>query len=131
MNLCILTVLVFGLYISIIFAQNLPLVVNYDMSHAYEPSSTYLLDVNGQEIFVTNYHGYDYAHFSLGDGLSYFVITTLGQTTSIESYRISPLKYEIKGNVYKNTLNFSVNDPKYLIVKIDSLHELMVVPDPL
>jgi hypothetical protein len=28
-------------------------------------------------------------------------------------------------------LNFSVEDPKYLIVKIDELYELMIVLDPL
>ncbi len=102
------------------------------MSHAYERSTTYLLHVNGQEVFVTNYHGYDYAHFSLGNGSSIFLITKLSQTAPIESYRISPLKYEIKANVYEtNSLNFSIIDPKYLIVKIDDLHELIIVPDPL
>ncbi len=131
MNSYISVVLVFYLYISVIFTQNLPLVINYDMSHAYERSSTYSLHVNGQEVFVTNYHGYDYAHFSLDNGLSYFVITTLSQTTPIQSYRISPLKYEIKGNIYGNILNFSMIDSKYLIVKIDDLHELIIVPDPL
>lgn len=131
MNLRILIVLVSFQYISIIYTQTLPLVVNYDMSHAYESSSTYSLHVNKHKVFVTSYHGYDYAHFSLDNGLSYFVITTLAQTASIQSYRISPLKYEIQGNVYENTLNFSVTDPKYLIVKIDNLHELIIVPDPL
>jgi polygalacturonase len=99
------------------------------MSHAYEQSSTYSLHVNGQEVFVTKYYGYDYAHFSLGNGSSYFVITSLSQTASIKTYRISPLKYEIKGNINENILNFSVTDPKYLIVKIDDLYELMIVPD--
>ena len=128
---CRSIVLVIQLYFSITIAQNLPSVVNYDMSHAYNRSSTYSLHVNGKEVFVTNYHGYDYAHFSLGDGLSSYIITTLSSITSIKSYRISPLKYEIKGNIYGNSLTFSVTDPKYLIVKIDDLHELMIVPDPL
>ncbi len=91
-----------------------------------------MLHVNGQDVFVTNYHGYDYAHFSLGNGSSIFLITKLSQTVSIESYRISPLKYEIKANVYEtSSFNFSMIDPKYLIVKIDDLHELIIVPDPL
>ena len=127
----IATVLGYILCFSLIYAQNPPIVVNYDMSHAYERSATYSLSVNAHEVFVTNYHGYDYAHFSLGNGSSLFMITKLFQTAAVQSYRISPIKHNIHGNIYGNMLIFWVTDPKYLIVKIDDLHELIIVADPL
>jgi hypothetical protein len=55
MNLYILVVITFGSSLEMVFAQDLPLVVNYDPSHVYEYSSTYSLRVNGQEVFVTEY----------------------------------------------------------------------------
>lgn len=127
-KLCISLVILFH---TTLCTDKVPIVVNYDMSHAYERSKTYSLHVNDQEIFVTNYYGYDYAHFSLGNGTSIFQIVKLSSMIPIQFYRISPLKYQINGNISGNTLNFSIVDPKYLIVKIDNSHELIIVSDSL
>ena len=75
-----LIILLLHLCLSIGFTQQLPIVVNYDMSHAYERSASYSLHVNGQEVYVTSYHGYDYAHFSLGNGLSGFMVKKLSES---------------------------------------------------
>lgn len=123
--------LILSLCISLIITSDLPTVVNYDMSHAYNRSTTYSLSVNGKDIFVTNYYGYDYAHFSLDNGRSYLTVSILPSTETIQTYRISPFKYEIKGNSNGNHLNFSIINPKYLIVKVNHLHELIIVADPL
>jgi hypothetical protein len=96
-------------------------------------SNVYSLHADGTPIQVRGYMDYHYAHFAF-DGTVEITITV---PEVINNYKISPLSLELKGQVAGNTLTFSMtqvtdtdNMPRYLVIKINNLKELIVLADP-
>lgn len=106
--------------------------VSYPRPSIYNKSAHFSLRVNGVQMYTVSYAGYDYVQLSMDAGQSHeFRIETLSQGSTIASYNISPKKLGISAKVEGNQLVFSLKDPQYLIVKIDSLKEFVIMVDPM
>ncbi|MDR0546491.1 MAG: hypothetical protein LBG77_02750 [Dysgonamonadaceae bacterium] len=88
----------------------------------YSESTNFQVSVNGQKIPVSTTFGvYEYAHY-LFSGTSNITVTI---QNDIISFNISSLAYEIEGMANGKTLSFTLNQSRYLILKINSLPELI------
>jgi len=88
------------------------------------------LKVNGQDIpIIKAFDNYDYAHFSFNGSIS----LEIAIAETIASYNISPLVYEIRGTLSSDQkkLSFNLAQSRYLIVKINSKRDLIIVADAL
>ncbi|WP_128382462.1 hypothetical protein [Streptomyces cavernae] len=100
----------------------------YPVQSIYERSADYRLTVNGREVPVTRYHGYDIAQFAMGSGSATLAVTKINNT-SIGAYSISPAKLNLGGSVSGPTLTFTVPNDEYLIVKVDGRPRLVIAID--
>ncbi|GLB45470.1 putative glycosyl hydrolases family 28 [Lyophyllum shimeji] len=104
----------------------------YNPPSIYPHSGYFTLTASGQNVPVTAFDGYAYAHFSFGNGPIDLKITSI-QQTSIASFVTSPQKYNLNhtATVFGNTLSFTLDEPKYLIVRLHDVGELIIAADPL
>jgi polygalacturonase len=100
-----------------------------ELPKVYTASTTYALSVNGVDIPVTNYAGYDYAQFSMGSGAATVAVRKLNNT-NVGAASISPLKYGLKAALSGSTATFTMDRPEYLIVKLDGRKQLVLAADP-
>jgi hypothetical protein len=94
-------------------------------------STTYEVKINDRVAFVEKMARFDvpihYARMAY-DGMQPLTIDVYVKE-SISSYTISPRKKNIRASVLHNRLRFSISQPGYLVVKIDSLEYLFLLID--
>ncbi|KAF9465772.1 pectin lyase fold/virulence factor [Collybia nuda] len=98
----------------------------------YPRSGYFSLTVNGQNVPVTAFDGYAYAHFGFGNGAAEIKVTSI-QKAAITSFTTSPQKYgyDTTGRISGNTLTFTMDTPRYLIVRLSEVGEVILAADPL
>jgi hypothetical protein len=102
----------------------------YPVQTIYPHSDNFTLSVNGQNVPVTSFRKYDIAQFALSQGETRISITRNDGIT-INAALISPRKLNLHGEVSGHQLAFTLRSPEFLIVKVDSLPELVLAIDPL
>ncbi|MCK4853706.1 MAG: sulfatase-like hydrolase/transferase, partial [Bacteroidales bacterium] len=108
-----------------------PVIKTYPLPSVYPPSSIYSMEVNGinvpvTEFVVKNKIQYHYAHFSF-TGIANVRINL---KDVVRSYLIRPLPFEISAKAIGSYLNFTLTQPRYLIVDINEHEKLIVLADP-
>jgi hypothetical protein len=98
-----------------------PLSTDFSVSASGTSVPVYAFDRSGS----TDYY---FAHFAFS-GTANITVTALSES-SITTASVSPLAFSIGTTVSGNTLSFSLTQSRYLIVKIDSLKELVIAADP-
>lgn len=78
------------------------------------------------------FDGYAYAHFAFGDGAADLKVTSI-QQSSISGFITSPQKYGYDDSavVFGNTISFTMASPRYIIVRIAGVNEVIIAADPL
>ncbi len=104
----------------------------YPLASCYTESTYYTVKVNGVNVPVAEYkpHGdlqYYFAHLSASGMNTYEV----DGGEAISSFAISPDSYGISGTVNSNTLEFTVNESRYLQIQINSKTVLYLLIDPI
>jgi len=102
----------------------------YPVQAIYPYSRNLTLSVNGQSVPVTSFRKYDIAQFALGTGEARISISR-NDGGKIDSARVSPRKLNLRGEVAGPRFIFTTRSPEFLIVKVDSLPELVLAIDPL
>ncbi len=106
-------------------------VISYPLPSCYTTSSLYTVKADSTNIPVidgtTTFTNYNYCNFSFS-GTTTITITA---SESISTYSISPLHLGITGTKNGNTLTFTLSSSQYLIVKINSLKDLIIAADAL
>lgn len=118
-----------GIDVPVMAATNESTVVTYPLQSCDAVSEQLELTVNGQNVPIVKFmSNYDYCHFSF-DGNAELIITVKNGT--VGSYSISPLALEVAGTVDGNQLRFTLEQSRYLIVKIGTLRDLVIAADDL
>jgi hypothetical protein len=96
-------------------------------------SNQFDVKVNGQKVVVEKIEKFDipvhYAHFACDNsGIINFVISA---NEEIKSFIISPASKQIRGSIQNGNLVFSINEPEYLAIKINSMEYLFLMADSL
>ncbi|KAF2104936.1 pectin lyase-like protein [Rhizodiscina lignyota] len=108
-------------------------IVTYPLPSFYERSRETTLKVNGKEVPVifldSTRWRYDYAQFTMSKGSATIEITTKDKK-AIGSWNISPKKYNIQATATNDTLTFTIDEPKYLIIKKNDCPETVLLIDP-
>ncbi len=98
----------------------------YPLPSCYEASEQAGLTVNGEEAYIIkNQEQYDYCSFAF----SGTVTVQISVNEKIESYSLSPLAKGYEASAKDNVLTFTMDKPEYLIVKINSLREIVICAD--
>lgn len=108
-------------------------VVTYPKAGYTATSSLFSLAVDSTAVEVTDYKDYHYAHISFS-GTGTFKVTS--KTQAISTFDISPHSFGIAATKSGSDLTFTLTQgaiaqPYYLIVKINSLENLVILADPL
>lgn len=120
-------ILSFILFISFV-QHSISQVVAYPLPACYQKSAQFSVAVNSTEIPVTAYTDiYEYASYSFCGQTT----VTITASETIKSFRISPLSLGINATVIDNKLTFTLDQSHYLIVKINSLKDLVIAADDL
>lgn len=97
-------------------------VVTYKVPSFWNESTATSLKVNGQTVpviyFPSGRWQYDWAQFTIGSGTTTIELTALDDAP-ITSWDISPRTLHLKGAVRGSTLSFTINEPLYLIVRLE------------
>jgi len=114
-----------------VMAQTSAAIYAYPLPSIYTNSSCYTLTVNGTNIPVVNYTPvYDYAEFSMSNGIANVRVTAPAQT-NITSDNISPEKLGITGTSNGNTLSFTITNSQHLIISVNGLKPFALCADPM
>ena len=104
--------------------------VSYPLPELYERSEVFQLTVDGKQARTVQFAQYDYAHLSMKEGhATKFRLKALGGN-DITSWSITPKKLGIDAEVDGDELVFSLTDAYYLIIKINTLKEFVLLVDP-
>jgi polygalacturonase len=95
----------------------------------HQLSDTYQVTVNGVNVPVTQYQQCDYAYFSMQGPVNITIAKI--KFNDVGSYSISPQNLGLKATITGNHIDFTLRAPQYLIVKLDSRQELVLMADPL
>jgi polygalacturonase len=90
-------------------------VVIYDPPHGAEPANDFMLEVNGQPVFVYNTRAAAFAYFSFEGKVELKVITA----RPIYNHDIRPVNANIKSIVYRDQIHFSLEKPAKLSVEVN------------
>lgn len=105
--------------------------VSYPRPSIYKKSNIFSLKINGTYMYTVGYTTeYDYVQLSLDEGPETEYRISLNDNTTITDYQISPLNLNIQATAQGNELVFSIKKAHYLIVKINSLREFVILADP-
>ena len=88
-------------------------------------STVFSLHCKEKEIFVEQYITYYYAHFELRSTLH----LTLSSSEPINEFEISPESYGIEGIQDGNSIQFNIDRPGYIMVKINKQHRIFIFAD--
>jgi len=106
-------------------------VVSYPVPSCYTTSPQYTVQADSTNIPVIDssqvFEYYNYCNFSFS-GTTTITITA---SEPINTYNISPLALGITATKSGNTLTFTLSESRYLIVKINSLKDLVIAADDL
>ncbi len=100
----------------------------------YDVNSNYILRVNNQVVPLLEHKYYEYVgapniHLNVLFASFYFTDTVIVEikktSSSIGTYSISPLKFNITPEKTSNTLTFAINSPKQLYIDIDGTEILL------
>jgi hypothetical protein len=101
-------------------------VVSYPLPSCYRVSDQLELEVDAVAVpVISNGAIYDYAGFSMGAP----VTVTIRAKEPVSTCSISPLAFGIEPRIEGSTVTFTLDRPRYLIVKIDELRELAIAAD--
>lgn len=107
-------------------------IVSYEKPSFWDYSPKYELKVNGHNVpviyFPSGRWQYDWAQFTMSSGSATIELTALG-SDPVTEWEISPRKLGIKGQKNGNRLVFTIDEPKYLIVKINDGPEVVLLID--
>lgn len=104
------------------------MIETYSVPSIYSESAYYSVKADNIRIPVISFltdRDYDYAHFSFSGSTT----ITIMAYEPIVTHSISPLAFEIQGAVNENELTFTLDESRYLIVKINNLKELVLIAD--
>lgn len=114
------------LFIFFVGFQAIAKVTNYPLAPCYNRGSQYTLVAGDIDIPVVSFTDvYNFACFSFS-GKQTITITV---SEEIKEYTITPLSLGIKAVVKGNSLTFTMEDSRYLIVRINHLKELAIAAD--
>lgn len=106
-------------------------VVSYPLPSSYTTTSQYTVTADSTNIPVIDtsevFVNYNYCNFSFS-GTTTITITA---SEPINTYNISPKALGITATKSGNTLTFTLSSPRYLIVKINNLKDLVIAADAL
>jgi hypothetical protein len=103
-------------------------VVAYPLPACHDRSGQLTVTAGGEDVPVTAFTGiYDYAHFSHAGPTE----ITLTAAEPVTACSISPLSHGIKGEIKGNSVTFTLDRSRYLIIKINNLRELALAADDL
>lgn len=98
----------------------------YPLASCYTQSEVFSASVNGEALPVNAHNKmYDYARFSF-TGEAKIEVTV---PSEIKTFTVSPLAKEIEAKAEGKTLSFTITESLYMIVKINSYEELIIVAD--
>ncbi|MDR0681580.1 MAG: T9SS type A sorting domain-containing protein [Dysgonamonadaceae bacterium] len=101
-------------------------VASYPLPFCYTESDNFQVSVSGIKVPVSKtWNVYEYAHYSF-EGQTTITITA---KQDIQTFSISSPAYNIQGTKNGKTLTFELNRSLYLIIKINSLPELVIAAD--
>ncbi|MDR1682747.1 MAG: hypothetical protein LBS25_05100, partial [Candidatus Symbiothrix sp.] len=101
-------------------------VASYSLPPCYTESDNFQVSVSGVHVPVSKtWNVYEYAHYSF-EGRTTITVTA---KQDIQTFNISPLAYNIQGTKNGKTLTFELDRSRYLIIKINSLPELVIAAD--
>ncbi len=100
-------------------------VQTYPIPDAAVRSKIYSLSVNGKPVFVQKFKDVNYAHFSFTGNAA--ISVQIGEP--VGNYNISPHHYSIKGKPDGAKLNFSLDRPGKLVVRINDNERLFIFAD--
>ncbi|RDL32393.1 Glycoside hydrolase family 28 protein [Venustampulla echinocandica] len=106
-------------------------VVGYERPSIYPKSGMYSLWVNSTAMQIVAYSGYDYVQLSMSEGYPTEFRLRVIPGGNVDSYNISPEKWQIKPKKDGKDLVFSVVDAHYLIITINGIKEIVICADPL
>lgn len=89
-------------------------------------STVYTLKVNGQDISVEQFKDVSYARFAMSGPVTMMV----GTSEPVGTVQISPLRDNIQGTKSGNTVTFTLNRPRKLMVIINHLEKFFIFADP-
>lgn len=86
-------------------------------------STTYSLFVDGQEVFVEKFKDISYARFIITGEIKLQVKAIANFT----KYTISPISYNIPAEKAGNTISFTLNKPRKLIIQLNGVEEKLFI----
>lgn len=100
----------------------------YDMPACYQEAEGLELSVNGENVPIIEYTDlYNHANFSFDGEVE--VKITIPAEEEIKDFTISPLAHGLEGTVNGNELTFSLEESKYLLIKINDYKVLALAAD--
>lgn len=109
-------------------AANTAAPVVYEVQDCYSLSSVASMTVNGVNVPILAFtKEYDHAQFSFPFPETATITLTFNETVS--SYSVSPLAKGIPASASGNTLTFSITESTYMIVKVNSIKEIIIAAD--
>jgi len=100
----------------------------YPLPSCYVKSEQASVTVDNKDVpVIKNQDQYDYCSFAFDEPIT----VTVTVKDNIKHWSVSPLAKGYTAEASGNTLTFTMNKPEYLIVKIDSLREIVLCADAL
>ncbi len=97
--------------------------VKYTTTPGAEKSKICTLLVNGEEVFVEKFKDVSYARFAFAGNAK----LEIKMLQSVGKYTISPLSYAIPSELQNNTISFSLDRPRKLIVQLEGMAEKLFI----
>lgn len=104
-------------------------VIPYQLPAIYPTSTVWKVSVDGKNVPVTSNTNYSYARFAMSGHVNVTIDSLV--TSTVDTIRISPKKLGIKPWASGSRVSFTLKDDAYLIVKINSLLEIVIIADAL
>ena len=102
-----------------------PSLRQYPVRPGAVPSSSYTLSVNGQSVFVEKFGDISFARFSFSGTAD----VQVKASEAITSFVISPQSDQINGISNGDSISFSIDQPKSLIVSVNNIEKLFLFAD--
>ena len=97
--------------------------ITYATTPGAEMSRTYSLFVNGKEVFVEKFKDISYARFAFSGA----VRLEVKMATSFGQYTLSPKSYNIPSQKNENSISFSLDRPRKLILQLEGIAEKLFI----
>lgn len=85
-----------------------------------QPSRTFTVSVNGQDVYVEKYGAISFARFAFSNSAN--VVVTVCEP--VKTFVLSPKSYNISAKISNQTISFTLNNPQRLVLhRVNSLSE--------